>query len=322
MTMKTDFIKFNGRYEKKNNHFYIFNGGSGISFRMNGPSFKLYLKSSPVDCYIYVIIDRDYESKTKLLVSDKPIVFSLKEGPHDIDIVKANEINDNILELVDLEVEGELLPYEHSYSKKVRVFGDSTIAGYGILSHTGEASIHTSDSVRDFCFRALYEMNIEMDVFSASGYGLVFSIYTQPNRNGIINYINKVAVDKTVDYVDNGKYDLLIISLGTNDTSYIAESPTLREERINEFKESYKRLIDSELSKNPDLKILMIYGTLKEEYAYYLVDATYEYLKPFYKNLYIHKFNGDNTGINGHAYVDGHDSMAEELKNVIQSILY
>ena len=64
----------------------------------------------------------------------------------------------------------------------------------------------------------------------------------------------------------------------------------------------------------------MVYGTLKEETAYYLNEEVYKELKPLYKNLYIHKFNGDNTAISHHAYVDQHDLMAEELKQVIKSI--
>ena len=65
----------------------------------------------------------------------------------------------------------------------------------------------------------------------------------------------------------------------------------------------------------------MVYGTLKEETAYYLYEKAYEYLKPIYKNLYIHKFDGDNTAISNHAYVAAHETMSEELKNVIKTII-
>ena len=76
-----------------------------------------------------------------------------------------------------------------------------------------------------------------------------------------------------------------------------------------------------EIKLNPNLKILLVYGTLKEEVAYYLYEKAYEQLKPIYKNLYIHKFNGNNTAISNHAYVTAHEKMSEELKNVIKTIL-
>ena len=85
--------------------------------------------------------------------------------------------------------------------------------------------------------------------------------------------------------------------------------------------EKYKKLIDSQTKLNKDIKILMIYGSLNEEHAYYLIDKTYQCLEPFYPNLFIHKLHGDNTGISNHAYVTAHEKMAEELKAVIKELL-
>ena len=74
-------------------------------------------------------------------------------GIYLVDIVKANEVNDNALKLLDFSVDGELLDFDHIYDKKVMVYGDPTIAGFGILEHYGNASVHNSDSVRDFCYQ-------------------------------------------------------------------------------------------------------------------------------------------------------------------------
>lgn len=313
-------IKLNGRYSYKDCFYYIYNGGSGFSFKMKGKSFSLLFDSCPVDSYFYVIIDRDYKNKQKYLTSKNKITINIDEGTHYIDIVKANEAISVVLKLLDLSIDGELLDYDNNYSYRVKVIGDSTIAGYGILEHEGEGNIHNSDAVQDFCYHALYEINADVDVFSASGWGLVFSIYTCPQNMGIVDYINKVAVGKNDEWIDNSKYDLLIISVGTNDNSYIQASSS-REERIKEYINKYQELIDSEIKRNKDLKILMVYGTLDEEDAYYLSEETYKCLKPFYKNLFVHKFNGDNSGISNHAYVTAHDKMAAELKEVIKSLL-
>ena len=310
-----------GRYSVNNGHYYFYNGGSGFSFKMKGNSFSVLFKSKPGNGYFYVIIDRDYKNKTKVLIDNKPYVYSLNDnGEHCVDIIKANEANDNVYELVALDVDGEALKYDHQYYKKARVFGDSTIAGFGILAHSGNASIHTSDSVQDFCYHALYEMNMDMDILSASGYGLTFSAYTCPKNIGIIDFVDKVSVNSQIAW-ENDKCDLLIISLGCNDNSYVQEQPNLREENVKRFKEKYKQLIDSQIALNKDLKVLMIYGTLNEKDAYYLYEETYEYLKPMYKNLYIYKFKGDSSAISNHAYVSAHNEMAEELKAVINSII-
>ena len=315
-------VHINGRYLFKDDRLYLYNGGSSLSFKMDGDRFTIYLEHIPTPGYFYVIIDRDYSSKVKILNDkDSHSISFEKRGVHLIDVVKANEANDNAMIIKDIVINGNLLSYEHNYFKKVRVFGDSTVAGFGILSHHDNPSIHASDSVRDFVYQGLYELDMEMDIFSASGWGLTFSSYTSPKNIGIIDFIDKVKVCSNIDYEDHFKEDVLIISLGCNDNSYISEDKALRDTRINYFKRQYQNLIDHEVRNNPNLKILMIYGTLNEESAYYLYEETYEYLKPLYKNLYIHKFNGDNTAISNHAYVTAHERMAEELKEVLKSIL-
>lgn len=314
-------IKINGRYILKDGFYYIFNGGSGLSFKMKGKSFSITFDSCPIDSYFYVVIDRDYKAKKKYLTSKNGITINLDGENHYIDIVKANEANDVVLKVLDLSIDGELLDYDYNYSYRVRVIGDSTIAGFGILEHNGVGNIYSSDSVQDFCYHALYEINADVDVLSASGWGLVFSIYTCPQRVGIIDYIDKVATNKNDDWIDNSKYDLLILSVGTNDNSFILSEPTLKEERVKEYIAKYKELIDKQIAINKDIKILMVYGTLNEKDAYYLSEETYKCLKPLYKNLYIHKFNGDNTAISNHAYVTAHERVAEEAKAVIKELL-
>ena len=315
-------IHINGRYLFKDNLLYLYNGGSTLSFKMNGDSFSVYLKHIPSPGYFYLIIDRDYSNKIKILNESGFYQYFFKEkSTHYIDIIKANEANDNALVIKDIVVNGELCKYDHVFYKKVKVYGDSTVAGFGILSHNEDSSIHNCDSVKDFVFKALYELDMETDIFSASGWGLTFSSYTNPKNIGIIDFINKVKINSDADNKDVLKEDILIVSLGCNDNSYISENDSLRETRINYFIKQYQALIDYELRNNKDLKVLMIYGTLKEENAYYLYEETYDYLKPLYKNLYIHKFNGDNTAISNHAYVTAHERMSEELKAVIKEIL-
>ena len=314
-------IKLLGRYYF-DKHYYFYNGGSGFSFKIKGSGFVLNLKSTPVEGYFYIILDHDYSNKIKVITSECPYKYQLNDNKeHYVDIIKANEANDNTFELVDLSVNGEILPYDYQYDKRVKVYGDSTIAGFGILSHDGEASIHTSDSVRDFAFKALYELNMDMEILSASGYGLTFSAYTCPKNIGVIDYVDNVAVSTSKKWNNNKPGDLLIISLGCNDNSYIQENINQKEELVQKVINSYQKLIDMEIKLNPNLKILLVYGTLKEEVAYYLYEKAYEQLKPIYKYLYIHKFNGDNTAISNHAYVTAHEKMSEELKNVIKTIL-
>lgn len=313
-------LKLVGRYIFKNGRYYIFNGGSGFSFKMKGKSFKVFFNSSPKEGYYYIIVDRDYNNKVKVSTLNGDIYLFNSEGTHYVDIVKANETSDNVFELKDLEIDGELLDYDHQYDYRVKVYGDSTIAGYGILSHSDNPSIHNCDAVRDFCYHALYGSNADIDILSASGWGLVFSAYTCPKSIGIIDYVDKVGVYQHNKWSDKA-CDLLIVSLGTNDNSYIQENINQKDQLVDTFIAKYKALIEMHVEENKNLKILMVYGTLKEEDVYYLIEKTYAVLKPLFPNLFIHKFDGDNTAISYHAYVKAHETMAEELKKVIKEIM-
>ena len=72
-------ILINGRYLFKDDHIHLYNGGSSLSFKMDGNGFKVYLSSKPIPGYFYIIIDRDYANASKVLVSDKPFTYSFKE---------------------------------------------------------------------------------------------------------------------------------------------------------------------------------------------------------------------------------------------------
>ena len=321
MDMNLKNIKLNGRFYLDGDNLYIYNGGSGCAFKIRGNSFTVSINSTPNDGYFYIILDHDYSKKIKVSTKEKNYKYLLGDNnPHFVDIVKANEANDNVFKVAKIEYDGELLEFDESYNGLVKVYGDSTIAGFGILERNGAASIHNSDTIRDFCYHALFDLGFEMDILSASGYGLAFSAYTNPKTKGIFDYLDRVAVNQSIKWDDNSEPDLVIISLGCNDNSYIQEARD-KENRIDEFKMKYKKLIDLQIEKNPSVQILMVYGTLNEEDAYYLYEETYDYLKQFYKNLHIHKFTGDSSAISNHAYVGAHDQMAQELKRVINEIL-
>ena len=120
--MDTSVIKPIGRFLIKDDHFYFFNGGSGFAFKMDGNSFSVSLASRPIQGYFYIVIDRDFNNKIKVNTSVGTFKYSFKERKmHYIDIIKANEANDNTFELVDLKVDGLLLKYDHVYDKKERV---------------------------------------------------------------------------------------------------------------------------------------------------------------------------------------------------------
>ena len=82
-----------------------------------------------------------------------------------------------------------------------------------------------------------------------------------------------------------------------------------------------KEFVKKERKINPSVPILMVYGTLKEDCVYPLIEKTYTELSKIFDNLYIVKLPGDNDGIDFHCHVSHHKKMAEVLMKKITSII-
>ena len=311
-----------GRYKLDKKGVKFFNTGSGISFCIQGKYAFITITSEKGPGYVYVIRDFDYENKEKILIenSKKIELFFDDNNKHFVDIVKANEAADNFMIFGPLFAQGLLIDIEENNKKFIKVYGDSTIAGYGILAHDGEANYLTNDGVEDFCFRALYTGGFNYDIFAASGWGLTFSMYTDPKTVGIEKFRDKLTINSNEKW--RGKTpDFLIISLGTNDMSFIAENHEKTQELTEKFIKSYENLIKKERTKNPEIPVLMVYGSLLEEHVYSLIEKTHDYLSKKLPNIHLLKLPGDNTAISYHSFVTTHAKMAEILKEKIVSIL-
>ena len=83
---------------------------------MYGSAFTINLVNIPSPGYFYIVIDRDFKNKRKIFNDEgfQTVVFE-KISTHHIDIIKANEANDDTLLISDISVNGELLKYDHEY---------------------------------------------------------------------------------------------------------------------------------------------------------------------------------------------------------------
>lgn len=311
----------NGRYFLKDNSLFFFNVGSGVSFKTNSKEIEFDLSIHDSVGYIYIIVDRDYNEKTKTKIKDsQKIIFKLDGKKHTVDVVKANESSQNTLELKGIKIDGEFLMNIPAHKHFVKVYGDSSVNGFGILSRSGEANADNCDGVLNYVFSTLYNLNCKIDILASSGWGLTFSKWTDPQTLGIEKFVDNVAVNDLHRWDNKEKEDLLIISLGTNDHSYVEISKD-REAAIRKYIGAYENLIENERKRNPDLPILMLYGSLKEESVFDMQERTFDYLKKKYKNLHILKIAGDNSAISNHSYITQHPKMSEQLKQKIYEIL-
>ena len=315
-------VKILGRYVQDGQTIKLFNVCSTVSILAKGRSISFGITSRVRSGYYYIIKDKDYANKKKCFLECDKSIYQIHylndDKPHIFDIVKANESMDNTLEIFNIEYDGEILKQDDK--KLVQVYGDSSIAGFGILAHEGEADIHTNDGVENFCFRALYSLGFDYDIFAASGWGLTFSLYTSPMNVGIEKFRDKICVCSDTEFKQKTP-DFLMVSLGTNDYAFISENPENSQELTGKFIKSYENLIIKERGNNPQIPVLMLYGSLKEENVYSLIEKTYQKLSEKLSNIYLLKLPGDNSAISHHSYVTYHKEMEHVLKEKISIIL-
>ena len=311
-----------GRYTLEDNKIKFYNTGSGVSFCVRGGTTTIEVTSEKGPGFVHLIRDFDYDKKEKILIEkSKKIEVSFNDNKkHFVDLVKTNEPADNYLIFGSIFSTGELVEINEEKKKFIQVYGDSSIAGYGILAHEGDANYLNNDGVENFCFRALYSLGVDYDIFAASGWGLTFSAFTDPKTVGIEKFRDKICINSDVNWNEKTP-DFLIISLGTNDMSYIVENPEKSQELTDKFIKSYENLIKKEREKNPQIPILMVYGSLKEEWVYPLIEKTYKFVSEKFPNIHIVKLPGDSSAIANHSYVSYHKEMAEVLRQKILQIL-
>ena len=147
------------------------------------------------------------------------------------------------------------------------------------------------------------------------------SLGCQMNKSDAERMVGMLSHFGYTQTLEPKKADLLIISLGTNDNSYIEENISQKEELTNRFIDACSRLIEKERKIFPNLPILFVYGSLKEENVYPLIEKMFAFVKSKYKDVYIVKLPGDNSGLSNHSFVSYHEEMAKVLREKIVEIL-
>ncbi|MBE6846027.1 MAG: hypothetical protein E7508_10095, partial [Ruminococcus sp.] len=168
----------------------------------------------------------------------------------------------------------------------IEFIGDSITCAYGVeASGNGESFKTTTENfTKSYAYLTAKQLGADYNAVCYSGHGII-SGYTSGDRNtdSLIPDCYEVA-SKQNGYAEswdfeNHKNDVVVINLGTNDSSYItAGSNANREERAAEFIEGYVAFLKTVREKNADAKIICTLGTMDFENIYeYVSDAVDKY---------------------------------------------
>ena len=228
-----------GRRYVENGRLFLNASGASIKGLFRGKDLTLNLFSEPVEkgrnAYIRLTLD-GRTRRIRLPKGEKTIRLQCDKGRHEFEIVKLTESQNNSFAVTSVETDGEFLPFLCEPSLRIEFIGDSITTGFGVLSREtyGEYQTKEQDVTKAFPHLVSRALNAEYQIVAAGGWGIYKSKYSD---YAIPDYYDNVDLWRNEGKYDRSAFpaDLCVVTLGTNDYSYLADLP--EEERAKEREE-------------------------------------------------------------------------------------
>lgn len=197
--------------------------------------------------------------------------FGQKAKWHTVSVIKLSEVNQSSFAITGIHTmsAGEIEPTENR-RLNIEFVGDSITCGYGVKGQLEDPFMtETEDCTMSFAGIAAKKLNADYSLVSSSGSGAVSGYSGDGNKNTvdmIPRIYDKLAFnadsfggseDQNV-YVRDRAFDVVVVNLGTNDSSYVQENP----ERIKEFYTEYRALVERIREANPEAYIICSFGMM------------------------------------------------------------
>ncbi|MBP5404863.1 MAG: hypothetical protein J6Y74_02835 [Clostridia bacterium] len=274
--MKAEVAAFEERFTLQGRRYVrdgrLFLNASGASlfgrFRGRKLSFLLWSDYAEKGRNAYVRLTVDGKTKRyRLPRGEKTLVVSLSQGTHAFEIVKLTESTNNAFALASVETDGVFLPKEEKAGLKLEFIGDSVTTGFGVLAKEtyGEYKTKEQDFTKAFPYLTAKALGAAYCVTAAGGWPIYKSKYAP---YAIPDFYENVDLLRNETKWDFSSYtpDIVVVTLGTNDFSYLADLSAEKEkEERAEVRKHFLAFIKRLLALYPEAKIVLFYGFF--EYA-------------------------------------------------------
>lgn len=281
--------------------------------------------------YIVLVLDDNFDNVITIALSSQSTVVNLigndgytvtDDEVHKVSLYKRSESIDSHIALKSIETNGKFVSGVSYKERKIEVIAASSSTGYGNLSNTTKTTSN-SDCLNAFAFLSARSLNSEINIVSASGWGISASRWTSPNTINMHDQYKYVDVFSN-ELWDTTRYtpDVIVTNFGTNDSSYIeaATTPSEKAKRTENFIATYVDFLNNLHKTYPSAKIIILYGLMLESKIYDNTVEIYNRALELIPDLAILKVQGDAKGYNSHPSVASHKLIAVELTNKIKEV--
>lgn len=343
-----DNVRLLGRTKLVDDVRYINYTCSGIEFEFTGTSASVVLCSNrskwdeQFKAWVAVFIDDECVPSKRFALESDEAVYKIYETstPRKVKIrlMKMSEAAFAKTAIKEIIIEGasEITP---TTGKKHRIefIGDSITCGYG---DEGVLDVDIFNTTQEnpweaYAAKTARHFNADFNCVSWSGIGIIsgWTDSGDANTDWLMPMLYKytdAAMDndagkKEFEVWDNSKFEphLIVINLGTNDTSYTKVN---EEERVPEFVEGYYKFLEQVRLNNPKSEIICALGAMGQELCPAIETAVNRFKKDkddsrVHTLVFDVQSESDGMGTDSHPSLKTQEKMSKQLIAKVQEIM-
>ena len=308
-----DSVRLTGRTYWTNDQLSLDWIGSGFEVAGNfSGDFAIDASITSEKMNVYAIVDGDYDNpvNTVFTGSGSHVICTLEPGAHTIRLFKATEPSRGTMKINSISFNGKLYQKPLSQNLSIEVYGDSITSGASLYKAADQPDQFISqDGYLSYGNIVANALDAEVSIISRSG----ASVCTGSNKIQDFCYREDYNdAQSEWDYTSH-QADVIVIGLGTNDTPFYTDD----EQRV-QLKNGVKDLLANMRAKNPDAKIVFVYGMMDTRNPEVYQNAVSEMNDD---NMYFKMLPRNADGEGGHPTPEGHQAAAEVLLDLLEAII-
>ena len=298
-TASEENVKMLGRTYFDEGVLYCALSGSGAEFDFTGTKCSVTIKgdsnssnSGAKDNHARIGIYLDGERVVDDMIDESEksyeVFTSETEKAVTVSVVKLSESPMSTIGIKEIKCTGSAIKPTENKEMLIEFVGDSITCGYGIDDPDKDHHFVTAteDITKAYGYLAAKTLDADYSMVSFSGYGII-SGYTDSGNKVTAQTVPQFYTKLGYSWGVNGTFspqnvdwdftkrqpDLVVVNLGTNDDSYTQNDP----EKQNEYAENYKEFLKLIREKNPDARILCVFGVMGDRLYPFVEQAVNTY---------------------------------------------
>lgn len=205
-----------------------------------------------------------------------------------VSIVKLSESPMSTIGIKEIKCTGSAIKPTENKDMLIEFIGDSITCGYGIDDPDKDHHFVTAteDITKAYGYLTAKKLDADYSMVSFSGYGII-SGYTDNGNKVTAQMVPQFYTKLGYSWGTNGTFspqneewdfskrqpDLIVLNLGTNDDSYTQNDS----EKQNEYAENYTEFLKLIREKNPEARILCVFGVMGDRLYPFVEQAVNNY---------------------------------------------